>query len=289
MMALATETNPLSEIPLFAKLTPQELGELASLLKPRQFKAGNTIVLVGLPGQEFFLIREGRVAISLPDDEGKEVVLASLGPGHFFGEISLLDGGPRTATASAETDAVLWELGRADFLAFISGHPLVAIQMMTVLGRRQRETNEKLRAIKNVNEVIAEQRTVGELAAQRLATAFASNRFVLINLVFFAGWIVSNVVLFKSHRNFDDPPTFSTLGFVITLESILLSMFVLASQKFQSERDRVRADLEYQVNVKAQLDIVELHQKVDRLQSLMKQAAIGDGDQNAPPVPKTLA
>jgi CRP/FNR family cyclic AMP-dependent transcriptional regulator len=288
-MATAPETNPLSEIPLFAQLTPEELGELASLLKLRPFTAGDTIVLVGLAGQEFFLIREGRVAISLPDDEGKEVVLASLGPGHFFGEISLLDGGPRTATASAETDAVLWELGRADFLNFISRHPLVAIQMMTVLGRRQRETNEKLRAIKNVNEVIAEQRTTGEVAVQKLATAFASNRFVLANLFFFAAWIVSNVVLFKSHRNFDDPPAFFTLGFVIALESILLSMFVLASQKFQSERDRVRADLEYEVNVKAQLDIVELHQKVDRLQSLMKEAAIGEAGENGPMSQKTLA
>jgi CRP-like cAMP-binding protein len=269
------DTDPLAHIPLFANLTDQERSELSGLLQPKRFTPGQHIVFVGEPGKEFFIIEQGRVAITLPDDHGRELVLASLGSGQFFGEISLLDGGPRTATARAETDAVLLELGREDFLQFVRKTPAAAIHMMTVLGQRQRDTNEKLRGIKNANEVIAEKRTTAERVTERLATAFASHHFLMVNLVFFALWIVSNVILLEMHRNFDDPPSFATLGFVITLESILLSMFVLASQKLQSNRDRIRADLEYQVNVKAHLEVVQLHQKVDRLEGLLEQLGAG--------------
>jgi CRP-like cAMP-binding protein len=275
-MATTLESDPLAHIPLFAKLTLEERTELSRLLKPRRFEPGRHIVLVGEPGREFFIIEQGSVAITLPDENGRELVLAVLGSGQFFGEISLLDGGPRTATARAETDATLMELGRDEFLAFITKYPTVAIHMMTVLGQRQRDTNDKLRGIKNANEVINEKRTAAERFAERLATMFASHRFLVINLIFFSSWIVSNVALFRYGRHFDDPPSFSTLSFVITLESILLSMFVLASQKFQTDRDRIRSDLEYQVNVKAHLEIVQLHQKVDRLEVLLENAGGAD-------------
>lgn len=276
VMGMKLESGLLDQIPLFANLTSDERLELTGLLRPRPFTPGQHIVYVGEPGQEFFIIERGRVDITLPDEHGREMVLASLGPGQFFGEISLLDGGPRTATARAETDAVLMELSRDEFLQFVRKTPSAAIHLMTVLGQRQRETNEKLRGIKNANEVIAQNITTGERVAERIATTFASNLFVTANLVFFACWIVGNVMLFRFHRNFDDPPTFSTLGFIITVESILLSMFVLASQKLQSDRDRIRADLEYQVNVKAQLEVVQLHVKVDRLEGLLQQVK-GDG------------
>lgn len=261
----------LGQIPLFAELEPAQLEELSQLLVPRQFSKGQPIVKVGEPGLEFFIIERGSVAITLPDDHGRELVLATLGAGQFFGEISLLDGGPRTATARADTDATLVELGRDQFLQFVRKHPAAAIHMLTVLGRRQRETNEKLRGIKNANEVIAQKRTTAERVAERVATIFASHAFVMGNLCFFAFWIVTNVVLMRTRHHFDDPPTFATLGFLITLESILLSMFVLASQKLQSDRDRIRSDLEYQVNVKAHLEVVQLHQKVDRMETLLEQ------------------
>ena len=266
----------LGHIPLFGNLSAEERGELARLLVPKRFEPGQAIVWVGEPGREFFVIEQGKVAITIPDESGRELVLASLGPGAFFGEISLLDGGPRTATARAETDCTLMELGREDFLQFVRHYPAAAIHIMTVLGQRQRETNEKLRGIKNVNEVMAEQVTPIQKALERIAVCLASNRWLVANLVFFAGWIVVNVALSRlprvdgKPRFFDEPPTFFTLGFIITMEAILLSMFVLASQKRQADRDRVRADLEYQVNVKAHLEVMQLHQKVDRLEVLLE-------------------
>jgi uncharacterized membrane protein len=105
---------------------------------------------------------------------------------------------------------------------------------------------------------------------EKVAGTFSSTAWVLGNLLFFAAWIVGNLWLYKSgHKYFDEPPTFFTLGFIITLEAILLSMFVLNSQKRQADRDRIRADLEYQVNVKAHLEVMQLHQKVDRLEAIL--------------------
>src|SRR5437588_4700861 len=128
------ESDPLEHIPLFAPLSKEQREELSGLLKTREFPAGQHIVWVGEPGREFFVIQQGRVAITLPDENGRELVLATLTAGQFFGEISLLDGGPRTASARAETEAALLELGREDFLAFVQKHPSAAIHMMTVLG-----------------------------------------------------------------------------------------------------------------------------------------------------------
>lgn len=264
------ESDPLAHIPIFAALALEERGELSRLLKPRRFSPGQHIVWVGEPGREFFVIEQGSVNITLPDEHGRELVLATLGPGQFFGEISLLDGGPRTATARSQTDSTLMELGRDDFIEFIRRHPSVAIHMMTVLGQRQRETNEKLRGIKNANEVIEQRRTAGQRAVERIAEAFSSTGWAVGNMIFFAAWIVGNLWLVRSGRKyFDEPPTFATLGFIITVEAILLSIFVLISQKRQADRDRIRADLEYQVNVKAHLEVMQLHQKVDRLEGIL--------------------
>src|SRR5438105_829965 len=131
------ESDVLGHIPLFGNLSPEEREELSRLLVPKRFGPGEAIVWVGEPGKEFFVIEQGKVAITIPDESGRELVLASLGPGAFFGEISLLDGGPRTATARAETDCTLMELGREDFLQFVRKYPAAAIHIMTVLGQRQ--------------------------------------------------------------------------------------------------------------------------------------------------------
>ena len=136
-------------------------------LQARRYTDQQPIVWVGDPGEEFFLIRSGQVDISCPDDTGKEVALGTLRPGQFFGEISLLDGGPRTATVCARGAVVLSRLSRERFLEFLRAHPDAAIHMLTVLGRRQRETVEKVRGIRNVNEAVARQ--LDPLAGDRRA------------------------------------------------------------------------------------------------------------------------
>lgn len=265
----------LSAIPLFAELSPAEQAALAGLLKPHSYPAHQSIFWIGDAGSQFFIVRQGRVAMVYPDETGQEAVLGVLGPGEFFGELSLLDGGPRTATARAETDVELLSLGRDEFHEFLRRHPSAAIHVITVIGRRQREMLSRLRGIKNVNQAIAESTTLWQRVADTIAAISAHKFFFMFHVVWFAAWIVLNV-----RSNAFDPFPFGLLTLIVSLEAIFLSIFVLISQNRSSEKDRIAADLDYQVNVKAHLEVMLLHQKVDRVIAMLappEPAAGGDG------------
>ena len=264
----------LSTIPLFAQLPADERTELETLLKHQPYPAHRPIVWLGEEGNDFYILKHGKAIVSCPDENGKEVVLSELTAGQFFGEISLLDGGPRTATVRTMVDSELLILSRDDFLNFLRRHPDAAIYMLGILGRRQRETNEKIRGIKNVNQAVAEKQSRWQVIAERIASISASQWFVLLNLLFFTGWVTINIALKEMNRpTFDDPPTFGTLGFAVTIEALFISLFVLISQGQQGERDRIRADLDYQVNVKAHQELMQLHTKVDRMHASMRETA----------------
>lgn len=252
----------LRNIPLFAKLPDDQLDELASLLQLHNFTAQQPVFWIGDSGSDFYIVQVGRVTLSYPDEQGKEVILASLGPGQFFGEISLLDGGVRTATARCQSDAILVSLNRADFLRFLETRPLAAGHIVSVLGARQREMLDKLRGVQNVNAVIEERSTPWQRIADTIAAVSASQGFVLLHLVWFGGWMLYNIIRGKDAP---DPYPFGLLTMIVSLEAIFLSIFVLVSQNRSGEKDRIRADLDYQVNLKAQHEIMQLHQKLDRL------------------------
>jgi len=286
--AVASGVDPtiVANIPLFAKLAREEIVALCGLMKSKKFERDEPIVFIGDDGSEFHIVQVGRALVSQPNESGKEVALAELGPGQFFGEISLLDGGPRTATVRAVNDVILLSLERADFVEFLLKHPSAAVHILTVLGARQRDLLEKLRGIRNVNEVVVGHQSKLQRALTRVASVFASEKFLLANLIFIACWMSLHLVLAYKHRRtinlIDDPPTFFWLGFMITVEAIVISMFVLNAQRRQAERDRVRADFEYQVNVKAHINVAELHRKVDKLlerANAKADANSGDGEE----------
>lgn len=262
------DTTLLANIPLFAKLTPEQIADLAKLLTLQRFVGSQPIMFIGDNGTDFYIVQYGKVAVSQPDESGHEVTLAELSAGNFFGEISLLDGGPRTANVHAVSDCGLLCLGRAAFVDFLIQHPAAAVHILTTLGARQRDLLHKLRNIRNVNEAMEGGQTRLQRVLSRVATLFSSERFLLANLLFIIAWMALHLFLWPEKEKIkwlDEPPTFFWLGFMITIESIVVSIFVLNSQRRQAERDRVRADLEYQVNVKAHIEVMELHRKIDRL------------------------
>jgi uncharacterized membrane protein len=188
-----------------------------------------------------------------------------LGPGDFFGELSLLDGGPRTATSHALTDLQLLCLTREEFLDFIRAHPSSTIHTIQVLARRQRETIEQLRGIRNPNKFIQEITEQGPLwnrIADKIAALSASQVFLLVHVVWFLAWTSINSL---AGTLAFDPFPFGLLTMIVSLEAIFLSIFVLVSANRQTEKDRIRAELDYQVNLKAQLEVMRLHQKIDVL------------------------
>jgi len=273
----------LDRIPLFAHLDATQRGELASLLKEEKVQAQKPIFWIGEPGNEFYIIQRGQVEISLPDEKGQVVSLAILGPGQFFGELSLLDSGPRTATARAATEVTLLTLGQQDLHRFLQTHPSASIHMLAVLAQRLRETVDKLRGIENVNEVCQKSQTGWTRLTERLAAVTASESFVLMNLLFFGIWVTVNIFL---QADAFDPSPFGLLEFYVSVEAILVTLIVLINQNRQGERDRIRADLDYQVNLKAHMEVMELHQKIDHVLSALDKSTapasptvpVADGD-----------
>ena len=278
MSTVAMDQDLLRAIPLFAQLSEGDRRELAELLKARTLAAHEPIFWIGERGDDMFIVQLGKVRLSYTDESGHDVTLALVGPGAFFGELSLLDGGPRTATARALTDATVYSLDRKGFYSFIEKHPGAAVVMIATLGQRQRENLEKLRGVRNVNEEIEEKVTRLQRWVDRAAEIAASGRFLAATMVFVLLWIIVQTLLTRRYRPelitasgfpVDSPPYFFWLGFMIALAGFLLTIFVLNSQRRQAERDRIRADYEYQVNLKAQLEVMQLHQKIDKLAAML--------------------
>jgi CRP-like cAMP-binding protein len=139
---LASRGELLSDVPLFADLSDEERAELGGRLRRRRYGRGEPLFLRGDPGNFLYLIERGRVKIALSSTEGKEMILALLGPGDFFGELALLDGGDRSADAVVVEDAELLLLGREDFLHFMEHRPRVALHALAILSRRLRQTDQ---------------------------------------------------------------------------------------------------------------------------------------------------
>jgi CRP-like cAMP-binding protein len=283
----------LRNIPLFARLSDTDREDLAGLMKRRDFASLEPVFWVGENGDAMYVVAHGKIRLSYADESGHDVTITVLGPGAFFGELSLLDGGPRTATARAETQAGLFSLDRAGFYQFLERHPSAAIYMVSVLGTRLRESLDRLRQVRNVNEEVAHTLTPLQRLVDRGAAIGASGWFLIANVVFIFGWILFHSLTYTAARTknpnlppifFNDtPPTFFWLCLIIALESILLTMFVLNSQRLAAKRDRIRADLEYQINLKAQTDVTNLSRKIDRIESMLgsKSDSASDGKQSA--------
>ncbi len=264
---------PLAHIPLFSPLNEEEQTALFEVMRRQRFTANQTIFWMGDRGDALYLVSSGRVAITVPSDKGEHITLDTLGPGGIFGEISLLDGGPRTATIRAIDDTEVFSLTRADFHGFIRRRPDVAIDMLSVLGQRQRASTEALRHMKNPNVAFEQQQTVWQRASDVIASVAASQWFTLFHLTWFSIWILMNLLapagVLPKALGFDPFP-FGLLTMVVSLEAIFLSIFVMVSQNRQGEKDRLRIDLDYQVNVKAQTEIMGLSRRLDSIESLLR-------------------
>jgi len=261
---MVDEQDLLSEVKLFKLLDSTERLDLIKALERRPVKRGTTIFGIGEPGDALYIVASGTIEIFVKDTTGTKIVLASCGAGEIFGELSLLDGGARTASAMAIEDSELFMLDRPDLTRFLQNHPDAALDLLATMGQRIRSTDELLRnpASRNINDEIEMRSTPVERAADAIAEFSGSIPFFFLNLLWFLIWIGWNVVPGLYHF---DPYPFGFLTMTVSLEAIFLSIFVLISQNRQTAKDRLRADAEYAVNLKAELEVAQLHVKVDRL------------------------
>src|SRR5579859_127212 len=183
-MSIVT-TRLLAEIPLFSTMDEEELGELRSLMTEHLFQPGQVAMRAGEMEESFHVIEQGEVELWLMDTQGKKVVLDVLGSGKFFGELSMLSGETRSASATFEEKLVTLELSRANFFAFLRRRPEAALDVLTVLGDRLKHTDDILRTrvSRNLNEAQDERLSSGQRIADVIAAFSGSLPFLLINLV----------------------------------------------------------------------------------------------------------
>ncbi len=267
---MPTDEKLLAEVPFFQLLDGDESKALAKVLDEAAFKQGQTIFNFGDPGDALYLVRSGKVELYVKDHTGQKIVLAVAEHGDFFGELSLLDNGPRTATATALEDTDTLVLDRGDLQLFIHSKPDAALDMLTVMGQRMRQAGNLLRdrVSRNTNEEIAGELNWVQRIANFIAEYSGSMPFLALNAVFFLAWIVLNVGLIPGITPFDPFP-FGLLTMAVSLEAIFLSIFVLLAQNLQAAKDHIRGDIEYQINLNAELEVGHLHEKVDRMNAEM--------------------
>ena len=253
----------LAQVPLFAFMSDDERAFLATRVREVRFAPGVTLFHYGDPGQSMYVVRSGHVELSLRTKTGENMVLATFTTHNFFGEVSLMDGGPRTATARALDEVELLEVDRADIDELFRLQPSAALHLLSATGGRLRHTTQLLRnaSTRNPNEDLEDRHTALGKLTDGVAKFAGSLRFLALHVLFFTVWLGWNT-LGPQARRFDDFP-FGFLTLVVTLETILVSVFVLLSQNRQVERDRVRNDIEYDVNLKSEMQIAHMHEKVD--------------------------
>ncbi|MFL6232894.1 MAG: DUF1003 domain-containing protein [Thermoanaerobaculia bacterium] len=264
---MPTEAALLAGVPFFQYLDDEEREVLARQLDVVRIPAGEVVFYVDDPGGTLYVIRQGCVEVFLKDDTGERIVLETPGPGEVFGELSFLDGGARSASVVVTEDLEALAVDRDDLNHLFRTHPEAGLDIISAMGKRLRRSVELLRrtATRNVNEEAEDRRSTVEKAADWIAAFSGSITFLMMHVVFFAVWIGLNVEWPGWRPPMFDPFPFGLLTMVVSLEAIILSVFVLLSQNRQASKDRIRGDIEYQVNLKAELEVAQLHEKIDRL------------------------
>jgi CRP/FNR family cyclic AMP-dependent transcriptional regulator len=284
---MGADPRLLTEVPLFSLLDEQERATLAERLETVSFAAGSALFHRGDPGDSLYVVKSGEVEIFFKNDTGERMLLEVARSGDFFGEISLLDAGPRMASAVVTKDLEAVIVDREDLSELIRIRPAAAMELLTATGRRLRDTNERLRrtASRNVNAEAEDNRSTVMKVADWISEFSGSLPFLFIHIGIFFVWIVLNSGPL-SHLGIGgfDPFPYGLLTMCVSLEAIILSVFVLLSQNRQVARDRVRNDVEYDVNLKAELEIAHLHEKFDHLHAeLLQRLQVIERQSKRPP------
>src|SRR6266478_4660592 len=257
----------LRSVPLFTSLDDTAARHLRSLLRVQDVKSGAPIFRRGDSGDSLCLIESGRVRISMTDEVEKRIVLAELAEGDFFGEIALVDGEPRSADATAIEDTRLAVLSREDFLSFVRSSPDVAMEMISAVSHRLRRTDDLLRrrVSRNINEEEDAQKTFASRMADMIAEFGGSWKFIGACATLLISWMILNTWVLRDAAF--DPSPYILLNLMLGIMGGLQAPIILMSQNRQSDKDRLRSDLDYRVNLKNELSLTELKRRFDVLEN----------------------
>ncbi len=268
MNNLSDEAQSLARVPLFKKLEPHELEHLAEEVDQVNYKAGETIFNEHDRGDALYILEEGTVRIWVYDEDVKEVTLAELKPGDFFGELAVLDRGERSSSATAITDIHLHRLSSDDFQQFLIDHPDAAIDVICEIAQRMRQTNLLVsqRASRNINVEMEAKSTIGQRIADKVASFGGSWTFIIIYLSFLVAWMAFNTFVLVHYGRGEegaqfDPYPYILLNLMLSMTAALQAPIIMMSQNRAAEKDRLAAEQDFKVNLKSELMLEELIRK----------------------------
>jgi CRP/FNR family cyclic AMP-dependent transcriptional regulator len=247
----------LSKIALFESLTNEDLDTLTLHLDEVVYEEGDVIFRQGDEGSSLFIIEEGGVEIAYGEGIGK-VVLSSLFNGQYFGELSLFDGSPRSATATALKHSELIRLDRDDLVEFVNKNPAAALRIISEMGERLRQTNELMsrRVTRDVVSEAEEALTFGQRIADRVAKFGGSWPFIGIFAFIMVFWMGINI--WQGDKRAWDPYPFILLNLALSTIAAIQAPIIMMSQNRQSMKDKLLAENDYKVNLKAEIEIEAL-------------------------------
>ncbi|MEI7772568.1 MAG: DUF1003 domain-containing protein [Chloroflexales bacterium] len=264
------ELVALTLVPIFSTMDTTEIAGLRAIMDRATYEPGEVIVALGEPGDAFFVVIAGHVQFTVEDADGNEIVVDEVGPSGFFGELAMITGSPRAARGKAIDHVVTLALDRDEFFTFLQQHTHAAIDVLTVLSQRLQHTDQLLRrsVSRNVNEIADDQITLGQRIADTVAATMGSWRFIIIQSTLLIAWITLNIVAWFSHW---DPYPFILLNLALSFQAAYAAPFIMMSQNRQSAKDRLSAEIDHQVNSKAEVEVGLVLRRLDALERTLHQ------------------
>jgi len=266
--------NPktIRQVPMFATLNDEDIEMLTQQVQHEYYTAGTMLFYQNDPGGVMYIVESGEVDLFVTDRARTEVSLLKVEAGGVFGELSPLDNQPRSASARAITEVELLVLSRDALIAVVYMKPGLAFHMLEMLAARLRATNALVqeRIVPNANEVIDIKLTLGDRLSDFFTNASGNIYFVAFSLVWFTVWILLNVRLIPGFEPFDPFP-FGLLTMIVSLEMVFLSLFILIKQARQAANDKIRNDIEYEINVRAEIGVRGISESVETLEQRLMQ------------------
>ena len=261
---MACEAHELKHVPLFALLDDEEAAVLASQVEIKKFIPHQRIYKIGDTDGHAYVMFSGKVRVTTVDEDQQEVIVDEPSHGEFFGFASMLEGTPHQTNAVAVEDTTCIEVDRGDIAVLLQRKPLAGMDMLTVLGKQFHASQQlvRLRAMRNPNEVIEKDATFGERIADVVAGFGGSWTFIISFLTVLLAYSILSISMGKSSW---DPYPFILLNLFLSMLAAIQAPVIMMSQNRQDTKDRLRGELDYDVNRRAESEIQGLARKLNAL------------------------
>ena len=273
---MACNPDVLKAVPLFSLLDEEELAVLAGQVELRSFAPRQRIYKSGEPSAHAFIMVSGSVEVTTIDEDNQIVVLGMPIHGEVFGFASMLAQTPHQTDATAIEATECIEVDLNDITVLLRKKPDAGLDLMTVMGKQFHATERlvRLRAARNPNDVIEEAETLSERVADTVASFGGSWTFIVSFAAILAVYAAINVELGQKAW---DPYPFILLNLFLSMLAAIQAPIIMMSQNRQDKKDRLRSELDFEVNRRAHAEIQGLahrinllHDKIDDVDELIR-------------------